>query len=53
MNLKNIFLNDYIAEEIFVEQPLGFENHALSNHIFKLNKALDGLKQTPKTWYDS
>ena len=44
MDVKNIFLNRYIAEEVYVEQPLGFENHKYSDHVFKLNKVLYGLK---------
>ena len=35
-----------------MEKPLGFETHDRESHVFKLNKAMYGLKQTPKTWYD-
>ena len=52
MDVKGAFLNGYIAEEVYVEQPPGFENHAFPNHVFKLNKALYGLKQAPRAWYD-
>ena len=52
MNVKSTFLNRYIAEEVYVEQPSGFENHAFPNHIFKLNKTLYGLKQAPRAWYE-
>ena len=52
MDVKNIFLNNYIIERIFVEQPHKFENQALSNHVFKLNKTFYGLKQAPRAWYD-
>ena len=38
MDVKSTFLNGYIAEEVYVEQPPSFENHAFLNHIFKLNK---------------
>ena len=44
MDVKSTFLNDYIAKEVYVEQPLGFESHKFSDHVFKLNKALYGLK---------
>ena len=44
MDVKSIFLNSYITEEVYVEQPSDFENHAFPNHVFKLNKALYGLK---------
>ena len=52
MDVKSVFLNGYIAEKVYVEQPPDFENHAFSNHIFKLNKALYGLKQAPRAWYE-
>ena len=51
MDVKSAFLNDYITEEVYVEQALRFEDHSFSNHVFKLNKALYGLKQVPKAWY--
>ena len=44
MDVKSAFLNGYIAEEVFVEQPPGFENHSLPDHVYKLHKVLYGLK---------
>jgi hypothetical protein len=52
MNVKRAFLNGFIAEEVYVEQPPEFENHEFPNHVFKLSKALYGLKQAPKAWYE-
>ena len=52
MDVKSAFLNGYINEEVFVEQPLGFERFNFPNHVFKLKKALYGLKQAPRTWYE-
>ena len=52
MDVKSIFLNGYILEEVYVEQPPGFLDQTMSNHVFKLNKALYGLKQAPRAWYD-
>jgi hypothetical protein len=39
-------------EEVYVEQPQGFENFHFLNHGFKLEKALYGLKQAPRACYD-
>ena len=44
MDVKSVFLNGYIKEEVYVEQPPSFEDHKSPNHVFKLNKALYGLK---------
>ena len=44
MDVKSAFLNGLIQEEVYVDQPPGFENSDLPNHVFKLKKALHGLK---------
>ncbi|XP_042984783.1 uncharacterized protein LOC122313675, partial [Carya illinoinensis] len=52
MDVKSAFLNGFINEEVYVEQPPGFKNHISPNHVFKLTKALYGLKQAPRAWYE-
>ena len=50
--MKSAFLNRYINELVYVEQPPGFEDEKKSNHVYKLNKALYGFKQAPRAWYE-
>jgi hypothetical protein len=52
MDVKSVFLNGPIKEEVYVEQPLGFEDSAYPNHVYKLSKVLYGLKQAPRAWYE-
>jgi hypothetical protein len=51
MDVKTAFLNGLIEEEVYIEQPLGFEVHGRESHVCRLKKALYGLKQAPKAWY--
>jgi hypothetical protein len=52
MDVKSDFLNGPIKEEVYVEQPLGFEDSEYPNHVYKPSKALYGLKQAPRAWYE-
>jgi hypothetical protein len=52
IDVKSVFLNSYINEEVYVEQPPGFEDDKKPNHIYKLKKSLYGLKQAPRSWYE-
>jgi uncharacterized 2Fe-2S/4Fe-4S cluster protein (DUF4445 family) len=48
MDMKSAFLNRYINELVYVEQPSGFKDEKKLNHVYKLRKALYGLKQAPR-----
>jgi hypothetical protein len=51
MYVKKSFLNGAIEEEVYIEQPQGFEVHSRDTHVCRLKKALYGLKQAPRAWY--
>jgi hypothetical protein len=52
MDVKSAFLNGPIKEEVFVEQPPSFEDSEYPSHVYKLSKALYGLKEPPRAWYE-
>ena len=52
MDVKSAFLNGFLTEEVYVEQSPGFEDENLSNHVYKLTKALYGLEQAPWASYE-
>lgn len=47
MDVKAMFLNGVIEEEVYIEQPKGFENFSIESHVCRLKGALYGLKQAP------
>ncbi|GJZ00924.1 retrovirus-related pol polyprotein from transposon TNT 1-94 [Tanacetum coccineum] len=47
------FLYGELKEEVYVSQPEGFVDPDRPNHIYRLKKALYGLKHAPRAWYDT
>nr|GFA59825.1 hypothetical protein [Tanacetum cinerariifolium] len=53
MDVKSAFLYGRIKEEVYVCQPLGFEDPDYPDKIYKLVKALYDLHQAPRAWYET
>ncbi|GJU87866.1 putative ribonuclease H-like domain-containing protein, partial [Tanacetum coccineum] len=53
MDVKCAFLYGKIEEEVYVCQPPGFEDPEFSNRVYKVEKALYGLHQAPRAWYET
>nr|GFB79823.1 retrovirus-related Pol polyprotein from transposon TNT 1-94 [Tanacetum cinerariifolium] len=52
MDVKIAFLNGNLREEVYVSQWDWFVDQDNLNHVYKLKKALYGLRQAPRAWYD-
>ncbi|GJR93800.1 putative ribonuclease H-like domain-containing protein [Tanacetum coccineum] len=53
MDVKSAFLYGQIEEEVYVCQPLGFEDPDYPDKVYKVEKALYGLNQAPRAWYET
>ncbi|GKC53161.1 retrovirus-related pol polyprotein from transposon TNT 1-94, partial [Tanacetum coccineum] len=47
MDVKTPFLNGKLKEEVYVSQPEGFVDQDNPSHMYKIKKALYGLKKAP------
>jgi hypothetical protein len=52
MDVKSVFLNGFINELVYVDQPPRFEDPRYRNHVHRLSKVLYGLKQALRAWYE-
>nr|GEX61184.1 copia protein [Tanacetum cinerariifolium] len=53
IDVKNAFLYGTIEEEVYVCQPLGFEDLDYPDKVYKVVTALYGLHQAPRAWYET
>ncbi|GJZ44537.1 putative ribonuclease H-like domain-containing protein [Tanacetum coccineum] len=53
MDVKSAFLYGTIEEEVYVSQPPGFVDPEFPNRVYKVEKALYGLHQAPRAWYET
>lgn len=51
LDVKSAFLNGDLQEEVYVSQPQGFVVQGEEMKVYKLSKALYGLRQAPRAWY--
>ncbi|GKB12534.1 putative ribonuclease H-like domain-containing protein, partial [Tanacetum coccineum] len=53
MDVNSAFLYGKIKEEVYVCQPAGFEDLDFLDRVYKVEKALYGLHQAPRAWYET
>ena len=51
MDIKTALLNRVIEEEVYIEQPEGFDVENMETHVCRLHRALYELKRAPRAWY--
>ncbi|KAI3802038.1 hypothetical protein L1987_30161 [Smallanthus sonchifolius] len=53
MDVKSAFFYGKVQEEVYVKQPPGFIDPNFPDRVYKLDKALYGLQQAPRAWYET
>ena len=49
--MRKTFLNGYLVEDVYMSQPIGFEEVGKEHMVCKLQKSIYGLKQDSRQWY--
>lgn len=52
IDINNAFLHGQLQESVYMNQPQGFVDTQFPHHVCKLNKAIYGLRQAPRAWFD-
>jgi Reverse transcriptase (RNA-dependent DNA polymerase) len=52
MNIKNTFFQGTLEEEVYMSLSPGYTQKNNSNLVYRFNKSIYGLKQSPRVWYD-
>ena len=53
LDVKSAFLYGKVQEVVYVNQPPGFSDSDHPDRVYRFDKALYGLHQAPRAWYET